>query len=494
MASVASSSTGSESPDVHEAAWEPDLAVGVARQHWAAPYDDSYLVVTFPADAQATVLDVVALSSREDLAFDELELAETGDVLQVVYPSALQHEPWLTAISVPEATASTAVHLHYFYSAKGRPGEAAVVQRVARRQVLAAGTDVPLVANPHNEGGVAQVPHPAISPSPALLEAADAAGAGGRRDASAALPYERLFLSLAPEEAVSPWSSNVVLNVEWSQANPPQLFDYVALVGHYPVGPGDYMWAAFAGTGRSSYTSDRTCNTGAPIVADLAKLEQCYIFYVGAVNGTVSILGDPVPFKTQRQWMTQSLPDIGQKRLHEIVLPGAHDAGTYDLKSPGYALNAQAQNLDFDGQLALGIRYLDCRLEYFPNDPSGQPFWFYHGAAQAFTEITDLLRALRSLFASADCKDVVILDFCRPKGSWTPSAYDDLFNLFTGDELLAPAMLTPEEAAHLTINELVARGRRLYLLCETSRNAASTTSAGRSTATSSGRRSTTCPT
>jgi hypothetical protein len=339
---------------------------------------------------------------------------------------------------------------------------------VVRRKLFDACPELAQIENPHNEGGVAQVAHPAIPPH--RIPDEDGASAKLAHDApqvsaNLVVPYQRLFLTLTPSSTgLSPWTSYVVINVEMAPGQKPDPDDYIALALHYPESPNDYYTYEYVSNlNHDAYATWETCNKTGPTVADLGKLETLYVFYARKVNGVWKIIGNPTSYKMQKRWMEESLPDIGQKKLHEIVIPGAHDVGTYDLVAPGAALNAQAQNLDFPGQLALGTRYFDCRL--WNHKSYTQPFYFYHGAASSYTEITDLTKALTDFLVKDNSKDIVILDFCR-FGNFDPPAYDKLFALFRNDPLLANAMMTPDEAQQLTINELVAWGKRLFILCE----------------------------
>jgi hypothetical protein len=452
---------------LYEAEGGPDLAAGVGSQHWAAPYNNDYLIVTFPPDAAFKSLDVLALSAKADLSFDDLKAADTSrgrqGVLEIVQPLRLKGGPWLTAIPVSEAKAGGDLYLHCFYVAMAQPGEGNIARKVARRKIAGAGAELPPIPNPHNVHGVAQVAHPGIPPHLIPDDADDSTPAAAAQvAASAGLPYTRLFLSLSPASSgLAPWNSWVVINVELAPGYQPSSTDFIGLSTTNPPDPSHpytYQYVNWLDDG--AYTTSVSCNLSDPTVGDLATLEKLYVFYGNKVNGQWGVVGNAASYKMQKYWMAASRLAIGQKRLHEIVIPGAHDAGTYDLVAPGAALNAQAQNLSFYGQLQLGVRYFDCRLY-----PSSGTYYFYHGKADSFTEIKDLTNALTDFFVSDNSRDIVILDFCR-FSEFAQTDYDTLFNIFRSNPLFANAMMTPEEAKHLTFNELFARGKRLLILCE----------------------------
>jgi hypothetical protein len=79
----------------------------------------------------------------------------------------------------------------------------------------------------------------------------------------------------------------------------------------------------------------------------------------------------------QSQWMTQTWSVIQSRKLSQIAIPGAHDAGTgagYDgtsstIKYIGDASesNSRTQAVRILDQLMLGVRYFDLRPYYIPN-------------------------------------------------------------------------------------------------------------------------------
>ena len=85
---------------------------------------------------------------------------------------------------------------------------------------------------------------------------------------------------------------------------------------------------------------------------------------------------------------------IGQRPLRQVVIPGSHDAATYEAPSPfcpfgecwqGGPIEAdytQAQSQDITAQLNAGSRYLDLRFSYVPQTDywGGKDFYNFHGA------------------------------------------------------------------------------------------------------------------
>src|SRR5262249_43314508 len=98
----------------------------------------------------------------------------------------------------------------------------------------------------------------------------------------------------------------------------------------------------------------------------------------------------------QDHWMADQKDIIGQRPLRQVVIPGSHDAATYDDSSCPYGLGygghqcwpggpieaifTQAQSQDITAQLNAGSRYLDLRFSYADQEGyGGKNFYNFHG-------------------------------------------------------------------------------------------------------------------
>jgi len=465
---------------LHEAELSPPFNVETFRQYWATPYDNFFLDLKFPEAFAFKKADILALSPKSDLTFDELKAASESEVQQLVLdmiqPFDLKDNSWLTSVTemAARSVSDGTLYLHYFYGSKNPVG-GGVLRRHLHRTIVHPSAQLAELENPNNVRGVAQVPHPRVSSQQRLQSkipvVTDAATA--QLSAGASLPYKRLFITLAANEVT--WSPiyhlHACINVE--MARTPDKNDYIALADHYPKNAKDYIgyyyWQKVEDLGPGGYVTDKWCKldvNDSLHIADFKTLESLYLFYAGWVDGAWKIIGEPVQFKGQKHWMEESLINIGQKRLHEIAIPGSHDAGSFDMYAKMFTLNGWAHNMDFPGQLELGMRYFDCRLQNFPS--KNPPFYFYHGGAMTYTTITDLISALKDFFLKDKSTDIVILDFTHFDGFERNTQKDDyakLFDYFKNDDFFSHALMTPDEARDLTISELRSLGRRLYIGC-----------------------------
>lgn len=96
----------------------------------------------------------------------------------------------------------------------------------------------------------------------------------------------------------------------------------------------------------------------------------------------------------------------GDTKLNQMVIPGAHDAGTYGMKPksstdlPGKM--AQTQTGNFMGMLRSGIRYFDWRMK-----KKGETFVFYHGIVTG----SNVLEAINQIdkFLDSNNKEIIII-------------------------------------------------------------------------------------
>ena len=91
-------------------------------------------------------------------------------------------------------------------------------------------------------------------------------------------------------------------------------------------------------------------------------------------------------------WMANQKDTIGQRPLRQVVIPGSHDAATYEYDSscrtgecwpmgPVEEDYTQAQSQDVTAQLNAGSRYFDLRFSYYDwlCNGCGEDFYAFHG-------------------------------------------------------------------------------------------------------------------
>ncbi len=109
-----------------------------------------------------------------------------------------------------------------------------------------------------------------------------------------------------------------------------------------------------------------------------------------------------------KEWMKELNESIGHKPIKDLVIPGSHDAATWDLVSNIGDAFAKCQRVDIKQQLLCGSRYLDLRAQYRDND-----WYMFHGIVAMKTKLVEVINDLK-WFAENYPEEVVIVTLLGP--------------------------------------------------------------------------------
>ncbi|XP_046384084.1 uncharacterized protein LOC124154421 [Ischnura elegans] len=164
---------------------------------------------------------------------------------------------------------------------------------------------------------------------------------------------------------------------------------------------------------------------------DIGFTEQCYGHWVGYLRPANDSESPPQLLassciRTRPTWMHDLAPQIGQKRLRDLFIPGTHDSGSF-AEGTGDRITkyTYTQEESVFQQLIFGCRYLDIRVGYYPPSlprrlPNGtmyperptsgddkDVFWLNHGVIRIrpLQEVIDMVKR----FVAAT-QEVVIFD------------------------------------------------------------------------------------
>ncbi|UZJ62419.1 hypothetical protein OKW98_12200 [Pseudomonas sp. KU26590] len=135
-------------------------------------------------------------------------------------------------------------------------------------------------------------------------------------------------------------------------------------------------------------------------------------------------------------WMAQTA-ELGRLRIDQLILPGAHNAGS-DKLSPNFAVPQEmAQDLAPLEQLRQGVRALDLRVAFYSKYEKGDArrFQLFHLTSSGRTVAGDILACVHAFFEeleqnSAPAREIVILDFHLFK-DFTESTHREFQGLIT---------------------------------------------------------------
>jgi hypothetical protein len=183
----------------------------------------------------------------------------------------------------------------------------------------------------------------------------------------------------------------------------------------------------------------------------------------------------------QDHWMGDQKDIIGQRPLRQVVIPGSHDAASYDDSScpagqcwpggPIEAMAAQAQSQDITAQLNAGSRYFDLRFSYSDLLVAGaKDFYVFHGTIGSGNDPDPILSFLKMSKVLGDIdtwinqpgheREIVWLDMWVYREGYDPSQSKAICDATLGWELaqgkvLQSSTLPPNTAlTDMSMNEI----------------------------------------
>ncbi len=170
---------------------------------------------------------------------------------------------------------------------------------------------------------------------------------------------------------------------------------------------------------------------------------------------------------TYPDWMRDSAPVIGQRPLRQVVIPGSHDAATYDGWGNQVTLGlAQAQSLNPPDQLNAGSRWFDLRFRLYDwggggCSPDCRDYWNYHGqAVNSVVRMGDVLAAVVE-WSTQHPQEILMLSIdVAPQFAGDQTLLNQICSATLGSAVTAglvlqPSMLPPGMTLwDLTMNEI----------------------------------------
>lgn len=116
-------------------------------------------------------------------------------------------------------------------------------------------------------------------------------------------------------------------------------------------------------------------------------------------------------------WMAQT-PELAPLRIDQLILPGAHNAGSDKLSPNSGIPQEKAQDVAPLEQLRQGVRALDLRVAFYSKYEKGDPrrFQLFHLTSSGRTVAGDILAGVHAFFEELEqngspAREIVILDF-----------------------------------------------------------------------------------
>lgn len=195
--------------------------------------------------------------------------------------------------------------------------------------------------------------------------------------------------------------------------------------------------------------------------AEIAKISDVNPGFLGSVGIAAALVEAPSVDKAQ--WMKGIFDSIKSKTLGQIMIPGSHDAGTFEMN--WFVRDwTKCQGRNFADQLNAGARYLDCRLTHYPGN-SKDLFWFAHASFTSSTKLQVLLDTVKD-FLDRTSHEIVILDFSHFLPDTNEEHKKQVLSFFMPRLSLLAPYIAGSNFAERTIQELVDKKTRLVLLSD----------------------------
>ncbi|XP_054167639.1 PI-PLC X domain-containing protein 1-like [Oppia nitens] len=198
--------------------------------------------------------------------------------------------------------------------------------------------------------------------------------------------------------------------------------------------------------------------------------QQCLGYYVAYVHNNMILSKNCM--KNNPFWMQNSLPIIGDRPLTELVIPGTHDAGSYEKYDPNIKDDLKnfviTQDECIYNQLVYGIRYMDLRVGYHNVTDSTERLWIVHSLYRTNLTVRSLCQQIREFLMAAP-HEIVLVDFHAFVNGFEDEDDEDIlwsrfrewFDLVSDElrDLMIPFSL----GYNVSVNELIGQNKRVLL-------------------------------
>lgn len=158
---------------------------------------------------------------------------------------------------------------------------------------------------------------------------------------------------------------------------------------------------------------------------------------------------------------------IGNRTLKDIMIPGTHNAGSYEPYRPErntpkirYQI---CQDEDIFNQLVYGNRFLDLRVIFQHVAGSKEKFWISHGILRTNNSVRDVLTQVQRFLDNTN--EIVIMDFhlfyMGFIDNWVKDRHKELMNLIIG--IVGHYMMPTSFECTVTLNNIWNSNKRLMV-------------------------------
>ncbi|XP_054717027.1 PI-PLC X domain-containing protein 1-like isoform X2 [Uloborus diversus] len=193
--------------------------------------------------------------------------------------------------------------------------------------------------------------------------------------------------------------------------------------------------------------------------------DGCLGYWIGYIN--LNRLVAKSCIRARPHWMNEMQDVIGNKTLKDLMLPGTHNAGSYEPYRPdrnSAKIRYQiCHEEDVFNQLVYGNRFLDFRVIFQHVAGSKEKFWITHNILRTNNTVREVLMQVKRFLDNTN--EIVIIDFhlfyMGFIDSWVDDRHKDLMNMVVN--ILGHYMIPNKYEYSVPLNELWRNNKRLLV-------------------------------
>jgi len=193
--------------------------------------------------------------------------------------------------------------------------------------------------------------------------------------------------------------------------------------------------------------------------------DVCLGFWIGYIN--LNRLVAKSCIRARPRWMYEMRDVIGNRTLKDLMIPGTHNAGSYEAYRPDRNTAKIRYQICHDedvfNQLVYGNRFLDFRVIFQHVAGSKEKFWITHSILRTNNSVRDVLSQVKRFLDNTN--EVVVIDFhlfyMGFIDSWIDDRHKELMNLIV--RTLGHYMMPNSYEFSTTLNEMWNNNKRLLV-------------------------------
>ncbi|KAF8770592.1 PI-PLC X-box domain-containing protein like [Argiope bruennichi] len=193
--------------------------------------------------------------------------------------------------------------------------------------------------------------------------------------------------------------------------------------------------------------------------------DGCLGFWIGYINLNKLVAKSCI--RARPRWMYEMKDIIGNRTLKDLMIPGTHNAGSFehyrpDRNTPKIRYQ-MCQDEDVFNQLVYGNRFLDLRVIFQHVAGSKEKFWITHNILRTNNSVREVLQQVKRFLDNTN--EIVIMDFhlfyMGFLDSWVDDRHKELMKMVIS--ILGNYMMPTSYEYSTPLNEMWKNNKRLLV-------------------------------